>query len=157
MNDILNVLLDADYLQKQFDAHPRDMWAFTVLVFMVGIAIGFALSRLLKWSDRRRAESKRKEAERKKLMEWAVALDAPSKKLLLELTREDKGVVRLPADYDVQEAREKLSFEGESAVLLSHIGNDDDGQRVYSVRISDFGKRIVDEYGDIMAEAEEYE
>ena len=43
MNDILGILIDAGYLQSQFDAHPRDMWAYTMLVFMVGVGIGFGV------------------------------------------------------------------------------------------------------------------
>lgn len=37
MNDILGILIDAGYLRTQFDTHPRDMWAYTMLVLMAGI------------------------------------------------------------------------------------------------------------------------
>lgn len=53
MNDIIGLLIDAGYLQSQFDAHPRDMWAYTVLVFLVGIGTGFAFSAMVKRHENR--------------------------------------------------------------------------------------------------------
>ena len=157
MIDIINVLLDTDYLRTQFDTHPRDMWAFTVLVFIAGIAIGCALSRLVKWSDRRRAESERKESERKKLRNWVIRLDASAKILLRSLSDKDHEDVTCFTIDDIDDLYAKLSFEDEPAVTFSHIETTNDGRRVYRVRISKFGRQAVDEYGEILEEAKEHD
>ena len=56
MNDLLSILIDSGYFQQQFDAHPRDMWAYTVLVFALGVAIGCAASR---WLSKRELKEQR--------------------------------------------------------------------------------------------------
>lgn len=70
MTDFFNLLIDAAWLQRQFDAHPRDMWAFTALVFAIGIAIGFGVGygrgsrkRAPGYFERRRMERERAERE----------------------------------------------------------------------------------------------
>lgn len=161
MNDIIGLLIDAGYLQSQFDAHPRDMWAYTMLVFMVGVGIGFALSRLFKGVERRQrseptpSERRDLKARREKAIEelqsrnvdawgaWARQLDPDNKLLLLYLMEHDHIDVRMD------------SFEFESSVIGMEqvLVVNDVSRDTYRMRLSEDGRAIMEKFGDVVAEA----
>ena len=161
MNDILGILIDAGYLQSQFDAHTRDMWAYTMLVFMFGVGIGFALSRLFKGveqrqrskptlSERRALKARRKEAVKELQLRnvdawtaWARRLDPDNKLLLLYLMEYDHVDVRMD-NYEFESC-----VTGMEQVLVIN----DIGPGTHRMRLSEGGRAIMAKFGDIIAEA----
>ena len=68
MSDFLNLLIDTEWLHAQFDAHPRDMWTFTIFAFLLGFVAGTTASKLIGRMRKRRTFNELDERER-----WMLA------------------------------------------------------------------------------------
>lgn len=163
MNDIIGILIDAEYLQSQFDTHPRDMWAFTVLVFMAGVVIGLGVGKASAASSGKgRARNKPTPSERRDLKarreqaikelqsrnvdawaSWARRLDPDNKLFLLYLMEHNHVDVRM----------DDFEFESNVIGMEQMLVINDIGRGTHRVRLSDDGRAIMERFGDVIAEA----
>lgn len=121
MNDFLNLLIDTGWLQTQFDTNPRNMWAFTAFVLVLGIASGAGLTAMSGWvKTKRETKIRALELEHERLMqrERDEAIERGNIERLQSLPSQLKSILKETYDNGTMLYKDTSSVSDYAITLL---------------------------------------